>query len=147
PVGDCRLYPRSSVEPAGHDQRCARRYAWATGAGRRKMIAERVDYSIPADLKNDLSGLRGRALVAGVIGLAATAAGFFVLGPTEFYRSWLWSYFFVLGLTVGPLGWLMLQYTTGGAWGVVIRRPAEAATRTIWLTILLFVPIVIGANN
>ena len=41
----------------------------------------------------------------------------------------------------------MLQYTTGGAWGVMIRRPAEAASRTIWLVILLFIPILVGANN
>jgi hypothetical protein len=30
---------------------------------------------------------------------------------------------------------------------VMIRRPAEAASRTIWLTILLFIPILVGANN
>jgi len=69
------------------------------------------------------------------------------VGPTEFYKAWLWSYIYVVALTVGPLAWLMIQYTTGGAWGVVIRRPAEAATRTIWLTMLLFIPILVGANN
>ncbi|MBS1857330.1 MAG: hypothetical protein JST11_18325 [Acidobacteria bacterium] len=111
------------------------------------MTLERIDYSVPVDLKQDLSSLRTRALAVGVIGVAATLAGMFVVGPTDFYRSWLWSYLFVLGLTVGPLGWLMLQYATGGAWGVVIRRPAEAASRTIWLTILLFIPILVGANN
>ena len=39
------------------------------------------------------------------------------------------------------LAWLMLQYLTGGAWGVVIRRPAEAAARTLPLLAVLFVPI------
>ena len=42
------------------------------------------------------------------------------------------------------MAWLMLQYLTGGAWGVVIRRPAEAAARTIPLLALLFIPIAIG---
>ena len=42
------------------------------------------------------------------------------------------------------MAWLMLQYLTGGAWGVVIRRPAEAAARTLPLLALLFVPIVFG---
>ena len=111
------------------------------------MILERIDYSVPADLKSDLNGLRTRALAVGVIATAATLAGMFVAGPTEFYRSWLWSYIYVLGLALGPFAWLMLQYTTGGAWGVVIRRPAEAASRTIWLVILLFIPILVGANN
>jgi hypothetical protein len=111
------------------------------------VILERVDYSVHADLKSDLNGMRTKALVAGVIGLAATAAGFFLVGPTDFYRSWLWAYLYVLALTVGPLAWVMLYYSTGGAWGVMIRRTGEAASRTIWLTILMFVPILVGANN
>ena len=41
----------------------------------------------------------------------------------------------------------MLQYLTGGAWGVVIRRPCEAAARTLPLLALLFLPIVIGIPN
>jgi hypothetical protein len=106
-----------------------------------------VDYSVPADLKSDLNGLRTKAFGVGVIGIAATLAGLFLVGPDDFYRSWLWSYLYIIGLTAGPLSWLMLQYATGGAWGVVIRRPAEAAGRTIWLTMLLFVPILLGANN
>ena len=38
----------------------------------------------------------------------------------------------------------MLQYLTGGAWGMVIRRLCEAATRTLPLLALLFLPIVFG---
>ena len=45
------------------------------------------------------------------------------------------------------MAWLMLQYLTGGAWGVVIRRPAEAAARTLPLMALMFLPIVIGIPN
>ena len=41
----------------------------------------------------------------------------------------------------------MLQYLTGGVWGVTIRRPAEAAARTLPVVLLLFLPIVIGMNN
>ncbi len=41
----------------------------------------------------------------------------------------------------------MLQYVTGGAWGLVIRRSCEAATRTLPLVLLMFLPIVIGINN
>ena len=54
---------------------------------------------------------------------------------------------FIVGLTIGPLAWLMLQYVTGGAWGLVIRRSCEAATRTLPLVLLMFLPIVIGINN
>ena len=41
----------------------------------------------------------------------------------------------------------MLQYLTGGAWGVVIRRPCEAAARTLPLLALMFLPILIGIPN
>ena len=40
-----------------------------------------------------------------------------------------------------------LPYQTGGAWGVVIRRPCEAAARTMPLVLLMFVPIAIGIPN
>src|SRR5664280_3359168 len=65
----------------------------------------------------------------------------------RFYRSYLWSYIFIVALTIGPMAWLMLQYVTGGAWGLVIRRACEAATRTLPLVLGMFLPIAIGINN
>src|SRR5258707_14839948 len=41
----------------------------------------------------------------------------------------------------------MLQHLTGGGWGLVIRRVLEAATRTLPLVLILFVPIVLGAHR
>jgi hypothetical protein len=38
----------------------------------------------------------------------------------------------------------MLQYLTGGAWGVVVRRPCEAAVRTLPIAALLFLPVALG---
>jgi hypothetical protein len=78
----------------------------------------------------------GIALVLAVVG-AVTA-------PDKFIHAYLFSYLFVLGLTLGSLGLLMLQHLTGGRWGVVLRRPLEAASRNIWLMLVLFVPIVWG---
>jgi hypothetical protein len=64
--------------------------------------------------------------------------------PADFYHSYIFSYMLVLGLTVGSLGLLMLQHLTGGIWGMVIRRPLEAASRNLILVLILFVPIVMG---
>ena len=111
------------------------------------MMANAVDYNITPQLRSDLKQWRTRALIAGVVGTAISAAGFFAAGPTQFYRSYLWSYMFIVGLTIGSLAWLMLQYVTGGAWGLVIRRSCEAATRTLPLVLVMFLPIVIGINN
>jgi hypothetical protein len=93
---------------------------------------------------------RTRALWVGIAGVVLCIAGFLIPalgGPFQFYRSYLWCYLLVLGLSLGPLAWLMLQYLTGGAWGVVIRRPCEAAARTIPLVAVMFLPIVIGIPN
>ena len=49
-------------------------------------MANAVDYSITPQLRSDLRRWRTRALVAGVAGTAASAAGFFAAGPTQFYR-------------------------------------------------------------
>src|ERR1035437_4603619 len=97
-------------------------------------------------LQDDLKRWRSVALAVGIAGAGLCAIGFFT-SPFQFYRSYLWSYLFIVGVSVGSLAWLMLQYLTGGAWGVVIRRPCEAAARTLPLVALMFVPIVIGIPN
>lgn len=62
-------------------------------------------------------------------------------------RGWLLGFTLVAGLGMGSIGILFLQYLTGGAWGVVIRRVAEACTRTIPILALLFIPIGMGVFN
>src|SRR5687767_15952982 len=59
-------------------------------------------------------------------------------------RSWLLGFIFWGGIGIGCLGVLILQYLTGGAWGVVTRRILEAGSRTIPLLFVLFLPILIG---
>jgi hypothetical protein len=70
-----------------------------------------------------------------------------VSSPKDFYLSYLFSFLLVLGLTLGSLGLLMLQHLTGGHWGIIIRRPLEAASRNIWLVLLMFVPIIFGMKT
>ncbi len=41
----------------------------------------------------------------------------------------------------------MLQHLTGGRWGIVIRRPLEAASRNIFLVAIMFLPIVLGMKH
>lgn len=108
------------------------------------MTAEALDFTASAELQREIRQWRGRAAVVGVAGLALTVLGAFIGPAGQFYRSYLWSYVFLVGLSVGCLAWLMTQYLTGGAWGVVIRRPAEAAARVLPLMALLFIPIAIG---
>jgi hypothetical protein len=86
------------------------------------------------------------ALAAGVLGLVACAVGA-MSNPDQFFRSYLLAFVFWNGLTVGSIAVLMLQYLTGGAWGIAIRRELEAATRTLPLTALAFLPILFGMKR
>jgi len=84
----------------------------------------------------------GGIIVGGVAALVAIFGG--MKSPADFYHSYIFTYMLILGLTVGSLGLLMLQHLTGGIWGIVIRRPLEAASRNLWLMLVLFIPIVMG---
>ncbi|MBV9242378.1 MAG: hypothetical protein JO314_10255, partial [Acidobacteria bacterium] len=86
---------------------------------------------------------RGVALGIGGIALLAWAVGLY-FNSEQALRSWLLGFVFWGGIAIGSLGVLMLQYLTGGAWGVVIRRGLEAAARTMPLLFLFFVPLAVG---
>lgn len=97
-------------------------------------------------LQLDLSRTRASVLIIGILLLAITIAGAF-FNPGEFFHSYLIGYLFFIGLALGCMAFLMLQYLTGGAWGIIARRPLEAATRTLPLLALLFIPLGFGMKT
>ncbi len=107
------------------------------------MEAERREEAGPGE---GVSGFGRRMLIVGVLGLAVSIPGL-MSKPEMFYRSYLLAFVFWNGLAVGSLAVLMLQYLTGGAWGIAIRRPLEAAARTLPLCVLLFLPVVFGMHS
>ena len=100
-------------------------------------------FVIPPILLGEMRGWRTRSLAIGAVALVLSIIGAF-FNADQFYRSYIWCYMFFIGLPLGCTALLMLQYLTGGAWGMVIRRPCEAASRTLPLLAILFIPIVIG---
>jgi hypothetical protein len=100
-----------------------------------------VSYTPPPGVKR----FQQLALIVGVVFTVLFAAGF-VLDRRQFFHSYLFAFSFWAGISVGSLALLMLQHLTGGGWGFVIRRVLEAATRTLPLVLILFVPIVAGAH-
>ena len=50
-------------------------------------------------------------------------------------------------MTLGCLALGMVHQLSGGAWGVVIRRPIGAAARVLPVMTLLFVPIALGMSR
>jgi hypothetical protein len=89
----------------------------------------------------DLSRLSNRGVMFGAVGIIAVAIGFFMVEWSQFLQSYLIAYMFWIGLSLGSLSLLMVQYLSGGAWGLVARRVFEAATRTLPLMALMFIPI------
>src|SRR5512145_469585 len=94
----------------------------------------------------ELARLQQRALVVGIAGLLAAGIGA-AMNLEQFYRSWLIGFLFCLGLTLGSLGLLMLQHLSGGQWGLVSRRVFEAASRTLPLVAVFFIPVLLGVSS
>ena len=65
----------------------------------------------------------------------------------EFLRGYLIAYNFWLGLSLGCLALLMVQYLSGGLWGLVLRRVLEAAAKVLPLMFVLFLPILFGRHH
>ena len=86
---------------------------------------------------------RRRALVV------AAAAGLLSLlflldgrnGANHLLRAYLMGFMTCFGFAGGGLAMLMLQYVSGGKWGLLLRRPLEAMTRTLPLVALMWLPI------
>lgn len=98
------------------------------------------------DVDHTLVRVQRPALLIGLGALALGIIGAF-FAPQQFFRSYLIAYLFWCGIALGSLAILMLQHITGGAWGAVIRRVLESATRTLPLLVLLFLPLVFGLSH
>lgn len=91
---------------------------------------------------SDIGRVQRFGLISLIVGAILTAIGG-ILSPAYFFRAFLVGWVFWTGITVGCLALLMLHHLTGGAWGLVVRRVLEAASRT-WpvmaLLSLVFIP-------
>src|ERR1700691_3978290 len=113
------------------------------------MAHEHHANSLPSELNAPLllNQWRRRALVVGAIFavlsivLAILAAVVDHGGIDHLLRSYLLGYIIVWGFTVGGLAMLMVQYVSGGKWGLLVRRPLEAMSRCLPLVFVLFLPI------
>jgi hypothetical protein len=86
-----------------------------------------------------------RSLGVGVIfGIASLIAAILPGTREQFFHSYLLGFMLWLGLALGSMAFLMLQHMTGGKWGMVIRRPLEAAMNTLPLLAVLFIPVIVG---
>ena len=62
-------------------------------------------------------------------------------GRNHLLRAYLMGTMTAFNFVGGALAWLLVQYLSGGKWGLILRRPLEAMTRTWWVVAILMLPI------
>ena len=98
------------------------------------------------ELMPELGRHQRQLLTAGAAGLLVSLVGWF-FNATQFYQSYLMAYMLCLSVTLGCLALGMIHQLSGGAWGVVIRRPIGAASRVLPVMTLLFLPVLLGMGH
>ena len=101
-----------------------------------------ADFAVPPDTPR----WQSRALIIGVAGVIFCIIGG-VLDLRDFLRGYLIAYMFWTGLSLGCMALLMVQYLSGGFWGLSIRRILEAGAKNLWWIWLLFLPILIFRHD
>ncbi len=90
--------------------------------------------TLPANLgaPSFVDGWKARALMLGAIFSVIAALLAFADGSIEHVlRAWVLGLMMTFGFAVGGLTLLMVQYVSGGKWGLLLRRPLEAMSRTL----------------
>jgi hypothetical protein len=106
--------------------------------------------TLPASLYSPeiLSAWRTRALmVFAVSALLSLVFLAFPFGKAHILRAYVLGFMICFTFAGGGLAMLMLQYVSGGKWGMLLRRPLEAMTRTFPLVTLMILPIGIFAKH
>jgi len=108
--------------------------------------------TLPADLSAPafVGTWKNRALMVGVVYsviaviLALVGQAQDGLGWDHLLRGWVLGLMVTFGFAVGGLALLMVQYCSGGKWGLLLRRPLEAMSRTLpvvfvyWAVVAIF---------
>jgi hypothetical protein len=93
----------------------------------------------------DLGRVQNISVGVGLVGIIIWIIGAVVSSNRidTFFHSYLVAFVFWTSVALGCLGLLMVQYLGGAGWGLLIRRQLEAGSHTLWLMLILFLPIAI----
>jgi len=78
-----------------------------------------------------------------LVSVLACVAGYFI-DPARLFRSYLVAFAFTSAIGLGSLFFVMVQYLSGSAWSVTMRRIMENIMSTLPWGAVLFLPIAIG---
>jgi hypothetical protein len=100
--------------------------------------------TLPAELGAPafVDGWKTRALAIGsVFSVVAVVLAVADKSIDHVLRAWLLGLMLTFGFSVGGLALLMVQYCTGGKWGLLLRRPLEAMSRTLPLVFVYWLVV------
>jgi hypothetical protein len=97
----------------------------------------------------EFAAIRRRALIVAAVGAVVFALMAGITATVsenygQFFLPYLVGWFFWFLVPMGSMVLLMIQYLTGGKWGVLMRRIFEANTRTFPLMLVLFLPLLLA---
>jgi hypothetical protein len=95
-----------------------------------------------------LAAWRTRALIVFVVAALLSLVWLaFPFGRQHILRAYLLGFMCCFAYAGGGLAMLMLQYVSGGKWGMLLRRPLEAMTRTLPLVFLMVIPVLVFGSH
>src|SRR5580765_6857778 len=89
---------------------------------------------------------RNALVLAALISIIACIAGYFQ-DPDRFFRSYLVAFAYTCAIGLAATFFVMVQFLSGSAWSVTMRRIMENIMVTLPVGALLFVPIAFGLNH
>src|SRR5258706_11779158 len=89
---------------------------------------------------------RNVLMLAALISVVACAVGY-IQEPARFFRSYTVAFCYTAAIGLGAFFFVMVQYLTGSAWSVTMRRIMENIMITLPVGLLLFIPVALGLNE
>jgi hypothetical protein len=89
---------------------------------------------------------RNVLMLAALISIIGCVAGYFT-DEQRLFRSYLVAFTFVAAIGLGAFFFVMVQYLSGSAWSVTVRRIMENIMITLPVCAILFIPVALGLKH
>jgi hypothetical protein len=89
---------------------------------------------------------RNVLVFAALLGIIGCIAGY-VTNPARLFQSYIVAFAYTTLIGLGAFFFVMIQFLTGSAWSVTMRRIMENVMITLPVGLLLFIPVAIGLND
>src|SRR5207248_3210774 len=89
---------------------------------------------------------RNVLVFAALLGIIGCIAGY-ITNPARLFQSYTVAFAYTSLIGLGAFFFVMVQFLTGSAWSVTMRRIMENVMITLPVGLLLFIPIAIGLQE